>query len=277
MSKFKYITLSQLMSSVEDDFSKYADSGLIDSSKYIKIIRGCNEKLGLRIYASKQIVLKMENGKAELPQDFYKVEMAIGVTHSWVNTMLPIGDGPTQVMTQPDDLSTIQAQCLDEAGKCYWIIQKPLTQLQFKTVDFVPLYLAPSCKDQFTGYSPNWNHHKKDYEIDLSENVVKTNFDGCIYFSYLADMRDENGEDLIPFHPLINPYYEWSVKNGILENIMMNSEDDVINKLKYARNEKNLAYQDAVNFTMTKEVKEWQHMTEKRERKFFEEYYKIFY
>lgn len=284
MSKFKYIKLSQVMASVEEDLPRYSMAGLIDSSKYIKVIRACNQKLGLRIYDSKQVILNMNNGKAELPEDFYKVEMAFGINTNFINTMLPFGPGATQVTTKPnfesDDLVASTTACLDEAGHCYWMVKTKATQLQFKNTEFVPLSLINNSFDCATEYSPNrsWGHLQKarGFEIDLNDNIIRTHLNGgCLFFSYLADMIDEDGEDIIPFDALLNPYYEWSIKVKILEDIMMNSEDDVSNKLKYAKMEKNFSFQDAVNFTMTAEAKEWQRYEQKRSREFFNKYYQI--
>ena len=62
LDHIKYITFSQLMSSVESDMDSFADSGMIDRSKYIKIVRKVNSDLGIRINKEKEKVLTIKNG-----------------------------------------------------------------------------------------------------------------------------------------------------------------------------------------------------------------------
>ncbi len=35
---------------------------------------------------------------------------------------------------------------------------------------------------------------------------------------YLGMMKDDEGNITFPFHPLITPFYEWSLKEKILED-----------------------------------------------------------
>lgn len=303
--KLRYITLSQFMSSVEDDFHKFSDAGLIDNLKLIKVIRACNEKLGIRLYRQKQDILHLScrpgetKGRADLPLDFYKMEMAFALHHRFINTQLPIGAGTQQTLTEPilnqlaDGGITLTTGdtgvpivnttgcCLDQSDTCTWLIKTPLTQVQVKYTELIPLHITSGDR-YFTEYSPNrqhYHHHeRKAYDINIEEGYIETHFqEGVIYISYLQDMKSETGEDLIPFHPLLNPYYEWSVKVKILQDILMNSEDDVINRLKYAERERNLSFLDAVNFAMGKEAHEWKRYDEERSRKFHQKYFSIFY
>lgn len=295
MSKLKYITLSQMMASVEDDFHKWSDAGLVDQIKYIKVIRACNEKLGIRIYRQENAILyvkevpEIRKGRADLPKDFYKAEMAFALHKHSVNSMLPIGPGLSQVMATPpaSQITPVTGCCLETNDNCSWLIKGPLTQLQVQIQDFVPLHIIQDSHMHFTEYSPNrgfhpGNHHNHRHHgectINIEEGYLETNFHrGVVYLSYLADMKDETGEDLVPFHPLLNSYYEWSIKAAILENALYNTEADVANLLKDARRERNLWFQDAVNFAMGKEAREWHNYERKRAKEFFHKYYQIFY
>lgn len=296
MSKLKYITLTALMASIEDDFHKWSDAGLVDQSKYIKVVRECNEKLGIRIYDSKHTILyvtegpEFRHGRADLPLDFYKMEMAFALHKRTVNSMLPIGPGMQQVMAPPT-LQQIQSGqvtnttgcCLDAAGDCSWLIKTPLTQLQVQINDVVPLEIFEGSHDHFTEYSPNRGHHRNNHRrngltINVEEGYIETDFhEGVVYMSYLADMRNEAGEITIPFHPSLNEYYEWAVKTRILQNILYNGEADVAQLYKDAQKERNFAFHDAVNFVMGKEYREWDKYEKERSDKFFRKYYQIFY
>lgn len=290
--------MTQLMASVEDDLHKWSDAGLVDQLKYIKVIRACNEKLGLRLYDSKQTFLyvtegpEIHHGRADLPLDFYKAEMVVALHKRFVNSMLPIGPGFQQVMSPPSPAQVEMGQivnftgcCLDSADNCSWLVKTPLTQLQVQITDIIPLHIIDGSHEHFTEYAVNrglrhrhGHHHHHFASINVQEGYIETDFhEGIICMQYLADMKNETGEVMIPFHSLVNDYYEWSVKEAILRNIMYNTEADVATLVKDARQQKNLAFQDAVNFAMGKEAGEWNKYEKERSHKFFHKYYRIFY
>lgn len=59
----------------------------------------------------------------------------------------------------------------------------------------------------------------------IREGWLYTNLDcAVVYISYQGQMEDEDGNLLCPDHDEINEYYEYAVKQRILENLMMNDE-----------------------------------------------------
>jgi hypothetical protein len=48
--------------------------------------------------------------------------------------------------------------------------------------------------------------------------------DAVIYISYQGQLEDEEGNLLIPDHDMLNEYYEYALKQRILENLLMNDE-----------------------------------------------------
>lgn len=304
-SKFSYITASQLLASVEGDFHKWADAGFIDHLKLIKVIRECNETLGLRIYRPRETILYVtpvpgefsdyrRPGRADLPLDFYKAEMVFALHKRLVNSMLPIGSGFNQVFNPPSVQQVERGEitnftgpcCLDATDNCSWLIKTPLTQLQVQITDIVPLEIFMDSDRHFTEYSPNraYRHHQEGHHhhhsctINVEEGYVETDFpEAVLHLSYLGDMKNEKGEDLVPFHAKVNEYYEWAVKARILQNILYNGEADVAGLYKDAQHQRNLAFQSAVNFVMGKEAQEWHRYEHERARKFYRQYYSIFY
>jgi len=65
---------------------------------------------------------------------------------------------------------------------------------------------------------------------------------GKVYLNYQGEMEDEDGNLLVPDHPLLNEYYEYAIKSRILENLYINGEDVaqrmslIEQKLRPARN-----------------------------------------
>jgi len=53
-----------------------------------------------------------------------------------------------------------------------------------------------------------------------------TNFqEGTVYINYQGQMEDDNGNLMVPDHDLLNEYYEYALKQRILENLYLNGED----------------------------------------------------
>lgn len=271
MNNFKKIRFSQLMASVRDDLHKYDDEGMIDSSRLIKVVHRCNDVLGINIYDTKQCVTEVEGGRADLPLDFYKMEMVFAVGEVTRHT------GLINPQVKKDYVVHHPAcMCEDNTTVCVYPVHQPDYIVKYNT--FSPLVINNG-QSMITGYSPNhrWNNGK--YSLDLDEDSLSVNFDkGKLFLSYIADMVDpETGELLIPFHGRLNDYYEYSIKTKILEDLMMNSEADVQNALMYAKRERNLAASEAIDFTMSKSYREWSKYTKKREQDFYNKHYSMFY
>lgn len=281
---WKYIKLSALMSSVKSDLNLYDDAGMIDEDRIIKVIAECNDKLGQRIYKSRECKLIVVNGLADIPEDLYKIEniLATQIVNA-TKTNPNFGASQVEFLTEkPKDTSNIIAygsmSCTDNCNNCYWIENRKAinkdTQITYER--FIPLELSNSLYKKCTEYSP-CNYHSKDYKIDIEDNKFKFSFkEGEVYLCYLGNLTDENGDIEIPFHPLLNPYYEYAIKEKILEDIYLNSESDVIQKLQYISQKKRDAYAIAWNFANTKEVNEWHKIQKKLQTEYFNKWYKIF-
>lgn len=74
----KYIEAQELIRETKNELSSYFEKGALDESLLYPIIRTCLSKMGLKILPVKKIVLKLDQGKAELPCDFYKLDFALG-------------------------------------------------------------------------------------------------------------------------------------------------------------------------------------------------------
>lgn len=77
----------------------------------------------------------------------------------------------------------------------------------------------------------------------LQNGYLFTTFQtGKVYLNFQGAMEDEQGNLMVPDHDLINEYYEYALKQRILENLFLNGEDVaqrmqlVESKLKAARN-----------------------------------------
>jgi len=67
----------------------------------------------------------------------------------------------------------------------------------------------------------------------IENGFLRTNFDCAkVYINYQGDLVDDDNNIMVPDHPGLNDYYEYSIKKRIVENLMMNDEA-VGQKLQY--------------------------------------------
>ena len=238
----KYRTFNQLFEDVTVDFRNYALEGKIDPQPLLKIVRKVNYKLGFRIYRTMQVVLEIEHGKVRLPDDFYILNYAL-VCGTWeITEALPQGTHVEEVLIKPPTYTCPQepdpcapapdpcdtpdpcgTTCLTKCGEEYQLVQKIKTTTRtFKQV--FPLYLK---EDQMISCDcPNTKWQGAYNEGYIKDGFLYVNFDsGKVYLNYMGDMVDEEGNILVPDHELINEYYEYALKDRILENLIMNDEN----------------------------------------------------
>ena len=73
----KYIPAEEVMNRVSASLKSYSDSDLILFDDYYKVIDLCNQRMGLRLNPTKESLIKLENGRAELPVDFLLYSFSI--------------------------------------------------------------------------------------------------------------------------------------------------------------------------------------------------------
>lgn len=129
-------------------------------------------------------------------------------------------------------------------------------------------FCHPSC--------PNLRKKGK-YTVSIEDDHVVTPFRaGEVYIMYLANMSDEDGNLLFPFHPMITPYYEWMVKEKILMDAIFNSDGNYADLLVLAQRERAKAWLDAFDMTTSKSYGEYVDSQRKKELKWYNQYFKFF-
>ena len=103
-----------------------------------------------------------------------------------------------------------------------------------------------------------------------------TNLDTAnIYISYQGQLEDEEGNLLIPDHDMINEYYEYALKQRILENLIMNDEP-VGQKLKLVEERLRVAKIQALNIVNTPNFAEMKEMWWTNRKAQYGKYYEAF-
>lgn len=281
---WKYIKLSELMSSVKSDLSLYDDAGFIDDDKIIKVIAECNEKLGQRIYKSRECKITIANYKADIPKDLYKIENILATQILNVASFnSPIQARQLEFLdSKPENTSKLitygKMGCKTSCNDCFWVEDRREPSKTQKLIfeRFVPLQLSNSLYNRCTEYSP-CTKYDKEYKVDVEDNLFKFSFEkGEVYLCYLGNLISDDGDIEIPFHPKLNPYYEYAVKEKILEDMFLNSEADVTQKLQYIAEKRRDAYAIAWDFANTREVNEWNKIQKKLQAEYYNKWYSIY-
>ncbi len=94
-----------------------------------------------------------------------------------------------------------------------------------------PLFIQPcrrasgfSCAEEFRVHG-NIAYIRDNY-LELGRECCK------VYMNYQGLMEDDQGNLIVIDHPLINDYYEYSVKRRIMENLYINGEPDIERRLQ---------------------------------------------
>lgn len=248
----KYRTFNELLEDVNVDFSSYAKDSLIKPEHLIKIARKCNYALGLKLYQEKEEILEVVNGRVKLPNDFYILNYAFLCGNGEFTQALPQGTfieerqlgaapeykvmGDPEVCADPEpepdpcsDLEQCEAAVhLNNCGDGYQLIQKINNETLYYKY-FYPLHIRKSkyiCNDcpntQWKSRYMNSQWDDNFYEGWFEQDHLFTNFDeGKVFINYMADLVDpDTGEILVPDHPNLNEFYEYSLKERVLENLV---------------------------------------------------------
>jgi len=291
----KYRTFDELLNDVTIDFSAYALEGMVQPQQLIKVAIRVNYDLGLRIHRTKDAVIEVEHNKSQLPSDFKYLNYAwVCGNYKVVNTppsgthidttqpkYVPAPDGGD---VGPCDDPTCKDVCVVkncEGSKNeneYMLIQRIGAEQYREYSEFFPLRIknhatggAKFCED----FCPNINEQSLDIAEIRGKHLI-TNFkSGKVYLNYQGSMENEEGDLLVLDHPYCNEYYEYALKERILENMLFNGENvsqqmSLIQlKLKQSRN-------NALGFVNTPDFKEMQKIWEVNRRAQYHNYYNMF-
>lgn len=259
----KYRTFNSLFEDVSVDFKNFTSQGDVNPQSLIKVARKCNYDLGFRIYKTRQIVLEVEHSQVRLPDDFHILNFATMCGEFETTVALPQGTEVEERLIvpqytpdpgQPDTCGNIKPDpcpvlpedpctkvCLTECGDEFELVQKiKTTKRTYRNMR--PLHIVDHEKIQCD--CPNTSQWQGFPDQARIENgFLKTNFKtGKVYLNYQGDMIDDDGNVLVPDHEMINEYYEYSLKERILEDLLMNGSDVstqyglIAQKLRASRN-----------------------------------------
>ena len=281
----KYRTFDSLMEDVSIDFSSYALDGMIDSAQLIKVATRVNYDLGIRIHRTKQVVLDIEHGKAKLPHDFAYLNYAFICGSYTVQQDMPSGTHVEDVAVDYVPAPGSSGPCEDpgcndvcivkecDNGTGHKLVQKVGAGEYRSYTAFESLRIANV--NDATCDCPNINV-RSEMVGEIKDGFLKTNFKtGKVYINFQGAMEDADGRLLVLDHPYCNEYYEYALKQRILENMIFNGEN-VSNQLGLIEGRLRASRNNALSFVNTPDFAELKKMWEVNRKAQYHNYYNMF-
>ncbi len=273
---FEHRPISELMAIVRQDFRQLDDEGLIDEGTLIKVVMACNDRLGIPLREINEACIQVDEYKACLPKNFEKLYYAAAITatnSAMVKMANPFDNKFDQDVIYKAKLDRESLGCVENYSVT---IVKPHSPVKVYMNAFTTLDVSKSSLIHCHASCPN-ARKKGQHTISIDTDHIHTEFRcGEIYIMYLGTMEDEDGNILFPFHPLITPYYEWSLKEKILMDAIFNSDGNYGDKLKLAQLEKAKAWLDAFPITMDKGYGQYVDHQKKKELGWYNQWFKYF-
>jgi hypothetical protein len=279
----KYRTFDSLLEDVKIDLRTLTLENRIDPAQLIKVAMRVNYDLGLRINVTKETILEVDKGRVRLPEDFYVMNYAL-MLHQGYETIIPAQGTNVQDVTPTWRPWVEQNSCSNESlpeqpvcfSKCndntYQIIQV-VNQEKRAYKSFVPVRFRNS---KFVDCNwPDIFGSARD-EAWIKDGWLYTTVDhASIYINYQGTFTDENGDLLIPDHPMLNEYYEYAVKKRILENLVMDGEN-VTAQYQLVAQEYRGARNNALTIVNTPNFSEMEKLWVMNRKAMYSKYYDMF-
>jgi len=286
----KYRTFDELLNEVSTDFVMYNNEGLIEPAQLIKVAQRVSYDLGVRIHGTKEKVLDVEKKKTKLPDDFYILNYAYLCGETTYSDSVMHGRHTENVILDPTHCKNASGQ--NTCNKCGQVdttcICERTYTVECKTGQKIYVQVVEKRKYETRTYTSfqkldiSTSTGRKD-ALDNSGNgayikngFVYTNFEtGKIYISYQGALEDDDGNLLVLDHPMINEYYEYAMKQRILENLYMNGED-VAQKMNMVEQRLRGARNNALSIVNTPDFAEMKKLWETNRKAQYNKYYDMF-
>lgn len=277
----KYRTFDELLNEVATDFVQYNNEGMIEPGQLIKVAQRVNYDLGLRIHGTKEVMLDIEKNKTRLPDDFYVLNYAMlcgsytvqqQVLHGRHTENVILDSSQCKKCGEPDPLCTCEktyaVECKTGEKIFVQVVEKRSFETKvYETFERVHISTSSGKKDALD------NSGRNGY---IKNGFLYTNIEqGKLFMSYQGAMEDEDGNLLVLDHPMINEYYEYAMKQRILENLFMNGEE-VSQKMQLVEQRLRAARNNALTIVNTPDFAEMKQLWETNRKAQYAKFYDMF-
>ena len=280
-TEVKYRTFDELLHEVATDFVQYNNEGMIEPGQLIKVAQRVNYDLGLRIHGTKEKVLDIEKSKTKLPDDFYVLNYAMLCGKYTVSQPVLQGRQTENIILssdlckrcgEPDPTcsceKTYTVECKTGEKIYVQVVEKRSYETRtYETFERIHIDTTSGKKDALN------NTHKTGY---IKNGFIYTNLEqGKLFISYQGALEDHEGNLLVLDHPMINEYYEYAIKQRILENLYMNGEE-VTQKIQLVEQRLRAARNNALTIVNTPDFAEMKQLWETNRKAQYGKYYDMF-
>lgn len=159
-------------------------------------------------------------------------------------------------------------------GDCYELVQFVNTTTYHSYTELVEVKILENPESVVCG-CPNL-YSDAPNTAWIQNGWIHTNFPhGKLYISYQGMLEDDDGNLLVPDHDMINEYYEYAMKQRILENLIMNDEP-VGQKLQLVEARLRAARNYALSIVNTPNFSEMKRLWEANRKAQYAKYYNMF-
>ena len=283
-TELKYRTFNELISEIATDFVIYNNEALIEPAQLIKVAQRVNYDLGLRIHGTKEKILDVENRKVKLPDDFYvlnyayltstyKVTYRANAGRETENKIIGRGSLDTCPRCYKPEVdccceATYTQECQNGEKIFVQVVEKRKTETRtYETFDRIRIATDTGRTDAL---------NDRDNVGYIKNGFIYTNVDnGKLFISYQGALEDDEGNLLVLDHPMINEYYEYALKQRLLENLYINGED-VAQKMQLVEQKLRAARNYALTIVNTPDFAEMRKLWELNRKAMYQKYYNMF-
>lgn len=159
-------------------------------------------------------------------------------------------------------------------GDCYELVQiVNSTQINYYK-RLLPLKIMENPQDVECG-CPNLYLNTPNQAWIQNGFLFTTFKTGKVYISYQGMLEDDNGDLLVPDHDMLNEYYEYAMKQRILENLIMNDEP-VEKKLQIVEARLRTARNNALSIVNTPNFAEMKRVWMANRKAMYAKFYDMF-
>lgn len=280
-TELKYRTLPQLLNEVSTDFTMYNTENMIDPAQFIKVVQRVTYDLGLRIHGTKEKVLEVSNCKAKLPDDFYVLNYAYICGKYKIVEPRMMGRQTENIIIGcsgcpkcgGEDMScscetTYSVECKTGEAIHVQVVEKRVNDVRiYDALQMLQIATSTGQIDATDQLAPS-GHIKNGF---MYTNVE----DAQLFISYQGALEDNEGNLLVLDHPMINEYYEYAIKQRLLENLYMSGED-VIQRIQLIEQRLRAARNNALTIVNTPDFAEMKELWEMNRRAQYFKYYDMF-
>ncbi len=241
------MTKKEFIAEITSDLKQYDESNLIDYRSLNLEIKNSLKRFGNNVMIPNETILKVENGKIQLPENFWKLDLAVkcdpdgySVESGDIKSVISSHTFKTRIEQEVEWNNTVETYVNKSykqiTEKVY--IDNNIVNYHYRNPTILRLTKGMrkdscllSCRNLQNTFT-----HNSPWEINIVNNMLQTNFaKGYIYLQYASLPSDENGELIIPEtqHNHLYNYIMYHCKAIIIEKLMGNNDDpNLINMYK---------------------------------------------